>query len=68
MTKGNVKNLNEWSENYTRTYRDDEKTCPNCGFLMQFVTEKYGTSGPYEDKWWECPVCGTCIDANFTLL
>ncbi len=42
------------------------KVCPECGYVMKEMGERYDLNVPYEDKWWECtnPNCGYCIDRN----
>lgn len=35
--------------------------CPDCGALMNQQREKYNLTEPYEDKWFECPMCGYCM-------
>ena len=43
-------------------YEVTHPVCLKCGAYMVPQIENYGLNGPYEDKWFECPCCGYCLD------
>lgn len=41
------------------------KKCPECGAIMEAMSEYMDSDWRYEMKWWECPSCHCCIERNF---
>ncbi|MGI6069083.1 MAG: hypothetical protein ACOYBE_01515 [Blautia sp.] len=34
--------------------------CPECGCLLNQLSEQYDVGYPYQLHWYECPKCGFC--------